>query len=406
MIIPCLKAERGCFPCEGDSSNPFANLSIEPNDRNIWLSVYFGNPVNVVPNAWTTDTCVGLCESSISQLDADDCARRRALECLHDPPLDPIPPEPPPLPPPQVPAICNQEVTCQDGSNCYTVAPCTIFASSQAEANAIARSLCEARVTNPESTAPCEVPTPPPGPPVPPPDVPCFECCNCGTMVQIENYTPEFFTLDPAELDVNDTTDGCNPPPTDGTRTLSGKTFSVPDNGWFFCTTDDRTNFYFFKQFGNWFKMANAGFCAPVVDVQVLAKALEAYPAGEPFDGLVTLKHYPYDLGFGTGAWDGKFTLTDDSFTTCAIQHFSTKHINGLGGFTIQLDQSGTGPTAVWTLTIKRYYSADDFGGLCSTTVLADWWFGEHIGETQCGTYNKTGGLLLTGPANLNLVGV
>lgn len=153
--IPCLKAENRCSPCAGDSSNPFANLSIEPFDTNIWLSVYFGNPVNVTPNTWETLACVGFCESSISQTDADDCARRRALECLHDPPLDPIPPEPPPLPPPQVPAICNQEMTCQNGSECYTIPACTIFASSQAEANALAQSLCNERVHDPELSSPC-----------------------------------------------------------------------------------------------------------------------------------------------------------------------------------------------------------------------------------------------------------
>lgn len=153
--IPCLKAENRCSPCAGDSSNPFANLTIEPEDRNIWLSVYFGTHVNVTPNTWETLACVGFCESSISQTDADDCARRRALECLHDPPLDPIPPEPPPLPPPQVPAICNQEMTCQNGAECYTIPACTIFASSQAEANALAQSLCNERVHNSELSSPC-----------------------------------------------------------------------------------------------------------------------------------------------------------------------------------------------------------------------------------------------------------
>lgn len=404
--IPCLKRENECFPCAGDSSNPFANLSIEPFDRNIWLTVYFGSVTNVIPNIWKRDTCVGFCESSLSQIDADDCAARRALECIEEPPLPPIPPQPPGSPPP---VFCNQEVNCQSGVDCYTVPACTVFAATQAGANAIAQSLCDARVHDPALSSLCSVPVPPgPGPePEPPlPPVPCVECCNCGTVVQIEGYTPSFFTFDPAELDVTDATDGCNPPPTSDTRNLSGKNFSIPDDGWFFCTADDRTNFYFFKQLGSWFRMEAAGFCVPIVDAQALIKPLEAYPSGEPFDGAVTIKHYPYDLGFGTGAWDGKFTLTDDSFTTCAIQNFPTKHINGLGGFIIQLDQAGSGPSAVWTLTIKRYYTPGEFGGSCSGIVVNDWWFGEHVGETQCGTYDKTGGFLLTGPASLNLVGV
>lgn len=410
MIIPCLKAERGCFPCEGDSSNPLANLSIEPFDLNIWLNVYFGSVTNVTPNSWRRDTCVGFCESSISQIDADDCARRRALECIPEPPLPPIPPQPPTPPPPQQPVFCNQEVSCQSGADCYTIPACTIFSNSQADANAIARSLCEARVNDSSLSSPCSGGGNGGGgggTPNPPPAVPCFECCNCGVMVQIENYTPEFFVFDPTLLDVNDSTDACNILPTSETRNLSGKAVNIPDNGWDFCTGEDRTELFFFKQFGSWFNMADAGFCVPLIDGKVFTKPLEAYPAGEPFDGLVTLKHYPYDLGFGTGAWDGKFTLTDDSFTTCAVQRFATKHINGLGGFIIQLDQSGSGPSAVWTLTVRCCYFADEFSPSgCSNTPIINWWIGEHVGENQCGTYNKTGGDFFTGPANLNLVGV
>lgn len=400
MLIPCAKGEKQCFPCEGDGSLPYANLSSEAPDTNIWTSVQFRRKVNVTPNIWKRDTCVGFCESSVSQTDADDCAARRAEECLPEPPLPPIPPQPPGNPPA---VFCNQEITAQSGSSCYTIPVCTVFAPSQAGANAIAQSMADSRVLNPELSSPC-APIFPPAP-EPPPALPCDECCNCGAIVQIEGYTPSFFTLDPASLDVNDTTDGCNIPPTSDARNLSGKNFSIPDNGWLFCTADERTNFYFFKQFGSWFKMADAGFCVPIVDAQVLIKPVEAYPAGEPFDGAIILKHYPYDLGFGTGDWDGRFILTDNSFTTCAVQHFSTKHINGVGGFTIQLDKSGDGPSAIWTLNIKRYYFADDFGSSCVPS-LANFWVGEHVGETQCGTYNKTGGSLFTAPSSLNIIAV
>lgn len=403
MLIDCLKSEKSCFPCEGDSSNPFANLTIEPFDRNIFTSVYFGRPRNVTPNSWTTDACVGFCESAISQADADDCARRRAADCV----LPDVTSDPPPPDPPISPALfCNQEANCQSGANCYTLPACTVFAGSQAEADAIAQSLCNNRVLDPNQSSLCVLPPLPPEPPEPPPAVPCIECCNCGTVVQIEGYTPSLFVFDPALLDVTDATDACNTPPISDTRNLSGKNFSIPDNGWFFCTADVQTNFFFFKQFGSWFRMEAAGFCVPIVDTQVLVKPLDAYPAGEPFDGAVILKHNPYDLGFGTGAWDGKFTLTDDSFVTCAVQGFSAKHINGFGGFIVQLDQSGSGPGAVWTLSIKRYYTAGELGNSCSATSLADLWIGEHTGETQCGTYNKTGGDFFTGPASLSLVGV
>lgn len=164
--IPCLKTENRCSPCAGDSSNPLANLSIEPFDRNIWLSVYFGGPRNVTPNVWTTDACVGFCESAISQTDADDCAARRAEDCL----LSDVTDDPPPPDPPISPALfCNQEVSCQSGANCYTLPACTVFAGSQAEANAIAQSLCNSRVLDPEQTGPCG----PSAPPLPPPEPSC-----------------------------------------------------------------------------------------------------------------------------------------------------------------------------------------------------------------------------------------
>lgn len=401
--IPCLKSESRCTPCAGDSSNPFANLSIEPFDRNIWLGVYFGRPRNVTPNSWTTDACVGFCESAISQVDADDCARRRADDCLTvEPPYD----DPPPPEPPVTPALfCNQEVSCQSGSNCYTLPACTVFAGSQAEADAIAQSMCDSRVLDPNQTGPCATPAPPPAPPEPPPAVPCTECCNCGAVVQIENYAPSFFTFDPALLDANDSTSDCNAPPQPETLNLSTKTFVI-DEGWTFCLGEVWSAlFFFFKQFGSWFRLDSAGFCTFLVDARVLTSPLEAYPAGEPFDGVITLKHYPYDLGFGTGAWNGQFTLTDDSLNTCAIQYFPTQHIDGLGGFIVQLDQSGSGPSSVWTISVKKYYSTATLAS-CSIMPLDDWWIGEHVGETQCGTYNKTGGELFTGPASLNIVAV
>lgn len=155
MLIPCVKSEKHCFPCAGDSSNPFANLSIEPFDVNIWINVHFGVVTNVTPNSWKRDTCVGFCESSISQVDADDCARRRALECIPEPPLPPIPPQPPPPLPPQQAVFCNQEMTCQSGAECYTIPACTVFSHSQADANAIAASICEVRANNPATSSPC-----------------------------------------------------------------------------------------------------------------------------------------------------------------------------------------------------------------------------------------------------------
>lgn len=154
MLRECDRAVT-CFPCADEASNPFANLSAEDPDLNIFLNVHFGVVTNVIPNVWRRDTCVGFCESSISQVDADDCARRRALECIPEPPLPPIPPQPPiPLPPQQA-VFCNQEMTCQSGSECYTIPACTVFSHSQADANAIAASICEVRANDPATSSPC-----------------------------------------------------------------------------------------------------------------------------------------------------------------------------------------------------------------------------------------------------------
>ncbi len=200
--------------CEFES-NPFANFSSELNDGPIWIG-FFNPPlfpsINVgshagtsgdpIARTWLTSNCFNICESTVSQEEANLCALRNATGCQAEPPeniyadpppgtFDPdqpftdppvfnnplfLPPEaglpdpttgvpgsghsPPPPPPDTGPAApgqprikCNQEVTacvkCGDGSDfCYTVPACTFFSGSIAQANAIARSYAQKQATN------------------------------------------------------------------------------------------------------------------------------------------------------------------------------------------------------------------------------------------------------------------
>jgi len=192
--------------CSFDS-NPFANFSSELSDGPIWIGrftppafpgINIGNHLGTsgdpIQRTWSMTNCFTICQSTVSQEEANLCALRDANECQSNPPDTPYedppvgefipggpffeppppgdpgfpPPEPalpnpsedtatsghsPPPPPPDIgPAApqqarikCNQEVTacvvCGDGSNfCYTVPACTFFASTIAQANSIARS--------------------------------------------------------------------------------------------------------------------------------------------------------------------------------------------------------------------------------------------------------------------------
>lgn len=106
---------------------PVAGLSAEGADECRFIGLYFP-PID--PELVTEDiatACGSACCSTISQEDADLCAARLAQACQGN-------------------RACNEEqsccIACPDGSEfCYTVPPCTIFARTVAEANAIASSL-------------------------------------------------------------------------------------------------------------------------------------------------------------------------------------------------------------------------------------------------------------------------
>lgn len=81
MTIPCPeKIDCAC------SDNPFANLTSENPDREVWLgdnygwSYYFPN----LGSNWTRNSCLGVCKSLISQADADLCAALNNILCAVD----------------------------------------------------------------------------------------------------------------------------------------------------------------------------------------------------------------------------------------------------------------------------------------------------------------------------------
>lgn len=131
--------------------DPISNFSSEGADVIKYRSLGFFNGVPRLGWTWAQLGCVGLCESTVSQEDADDCARRQQQECVWKTwDIDfkhPVGCNPPCTSPPQAPTIFYNtaqmcSVTCPDGRTfTWTIAPGTIAALSQAEANAQAFSL-------------------------------------------------------------------------------------------------------------------------------------------------------------------------------------------------------------------------------------------------------------------------
>lgn len=144
--------KRIICPCSDD---PIANFSSEAADVIKYRSLGFFAGVPRLGWTWEQLGCVSLCESTVSQQDADDCAARQARECVwEDWDVDVEHPEncnPPCTNPPVPPTIYYNtlqlcSVTCPDGRTfTWSVAAGTIAALSQAEANAIAFSLACAR---------------------------------------------------------------------------------------------------------------------------------------------------------------------------------------------------------------------------------------------------------------------
>lgn len=202
---PCDRSVR-CFPCADESSNPLANLSTEDPDTNLYLSVVFRRVPSPPHNNWNQDSCVGMCESAISQEDADDCAARAALECI-------INTHPPPNPrnPSWTQLLCNQVQNCQNGSDCYSQPACSVESFSVADANAIAASLCDFRVHNAAIASPCAVPPVIPEPPVPSCPVESGPTAPISLELTTGDVNWETFEVIPASIAPFVSSGACNP---------------------------------------------------------------------------------------------------------------------------------------------------------------------------------------------------
>jgi hypothetical protein len=169
-IIPCCSKiqcpDQGVFNLDYDT--PFANLSSELPDQDIFVGLNFGWDNNQPPlgSNWTANSCLGVCTSIVSQQDADDCAARENLFCLNGggwgtPPGTVQnggpsgPNDTPVIPPPpgHTPTLFANEATactanCPDGTPFVFTVPAGIYlAQSQAQANDMAESrACRAAI--------------------------------------------------------------------------------------------------------------------------------------------------------------------------------------------------------------------------------------------------------------------
>jgi Putative Ig domain len=162
MNTPCQLVLKDCTPCD---DSPIANLSAEAPDVDVFIAFrdFRGNPPLGVVYAQLG--CKAICFSTVSQRDADDCAVRRAQECVWPNWKPPGPPRPPgpddgpggPTPntpggvPPShpsnpistaanTPQICSAD--CPDGSPFSEIVPAgTVVSLNQNLANAMAHSL-------------------------------------------------------------------------------------------------------------------------------------------------------------------------------------------------------------------------------------------------------------------------
>lgn len=148
--MPHLCTTPNC-PC---SQNPLANLTSEQPDKEVFIGLFWSFIDPFLGRNWTTVQCGETCQSSISQADADACARRLADRCVlcsdPNPPCPPLPPCPepcvdPPLPPCPMP-FCNVPQGCQNSQYSSQVSAGEFYAHTQADADAIAASACQTRL--------------------------------------------------------------------------------------------------------------------------------------------------------------------------------------------------------------------------------------------------------------------
>lgn len=84
MNIPC-DIHVNCPPVLAnlEYDSPLANFSSEAPDQDLFIGVNTGWNLNLPPlgSFWTSQGCLSICESAISQQDADLCAARQEIAC-------------------------------------------------------------------------------------------------------------------------------------------------------------------------------------------------------------------------------------------------------------------------------------------------------------------------------------
>lgn len=155
-VVPC-PTKIDCFPCQDE---PILNVSAEAIDVDRYLARFsFLNaipPIRQYPDfdeqgggIFLQVGCMRWCWSTVSQDDADDCARRQAIECAFGP-LIPNMPMPDEFHPNRIAIYYNiaqvGTYACPDGNVfSYTVAANVIVATTPGAANAIAFALAKQR---------------------------------------------------------------------------------------------------------------------------------------------------------------------------------------------------------------------------------------------------------------------
>ncbi len=140
IVVPLIACPNKIV-CEC-SDDPVRNLSAEDADRDRHISNYNLIILNDFQVGYRQYACKTLCYSTVSQEEADDCARRAALECV-----DPFPPgEPTGHATLFANAAVTQTVNCPDGTQfSWTIPAGEFIALNQATANAIAASVAKNR---------------------------------------------------------------------------------------------------------------------------------------------------------------------------------------------------------------------------------------------------------------------
>lgn len=140
MNIPCCNPPSLCQ----DPATPVTNFSSEAADSETWIGRYYGQGLfPPLGSPWTSSGCLGVCESTVSQQAADECAQRQYIDCLG--PTWPDIPTDPDEEPEDRETFRNTEqscdFTCPDGNVFTYVIPAGTYAAfNQSYADAIAYS--------------------------------------------------------------------------------------------------------------------------------------------------------------------------------------------------------------------------------------------------------------------------